>query len=168
MGVEAFLRRLIAIGEAAGAAAIGLIAVVIIYDVSARAAGYPTLWALEVSGYLMIAASVLAAGEVMRKGGHFEVRLFLDLLSPRLQRTIDRVVAIITAAFVVAVTVGCAQLVLQTHALGFKSPTLLQVPLVVPQSVLLAGLLLLSAAALLRAASQWRESTNGRRKKGAP
>ena len=89
----------------------------------------------------MVAASVLAAGEVMQKGGHFEVRLFLDKLAGRARSAIDRLVAAVTALFAIAITTGCVQLVLQTHALGFKSPTLLQVPLVIPQSVLLAGLI---------------------------
>lgn len=151
------LRKLIAIGEAVGVIAVGLISLVVVYDVTARAAGYPTLWALEVSGYLMIAASVLAAGEVMQKGGHFEVRLFLDMAPRPVQAAIDRLVGVISAAFVIAITLGCIQLVLQTNALGFRSPTLLQVPLVLPQSVLLLGLALLSAASVLRAVGQWRE-----------
>ena len=151
------LGGLIRLGEALGALAIGAITLVVIYDVLARAIGYPTLWALEVSGYLMIAASVLAAGEVMQKGGHFEVRLFLDMLPARAQSRIDRFVAIVTALFSVAVLIGCVQLVLQTHALGFRSPTLLQIPLIIPQGVLCAGLALLSLATVLRALKQWQE-----------
>jgi TRAP-type C4-dicarboxylate transport system permease small subunit len=161
------LRRFIAIGEAMGVLAIALITAVVVYDVIARAAGHPTLWALEVSGYLMVAASVLAAGEVMQKGGHFEVRLFLDMLPRPLQFAIDRLVAIVTAVFAACITAGCVQLVLQTHSLGFRSPTLLQVPLVVPQSVLLVGLALLSVAALLRAIAQWRESRTGNKGESA-
>ncbi len=151
------LGALIRWGEGLGALAIGAITLVVIYDVVARAIGYPTLWALEVSGYLMIAASVLAAGEVMQKGGHFEVRLILDMLPVRAQGLIDRFVAIVTALFCVAVMIGCIQLVLQTHALGFRSPTLLQIPLVIPQGVLCVGLGLLSLATVLRALKQWQE-----------
>jgi TRAP-type C4-dicarboxylate transport system permease small subunit len=154
------LHKLIAAGEALGVFSVALITAVVVYDVLARAAGYPTLWALEVSGYLMVAASVLAAGEVMRKGGHFEVRLFLDMLPQALRSAIDWVVALVTAVFAACVTVGCVQLVIQTHTLGFKSPTLLQVPLAVPQSVLLLGLTLLTVAALLRVIAQWREDPN--------
>ena len=143
--------RLIRLGERLGALAIGVITLVVLYDVMARATGYPTLWALEVSGYLMVAASVLAAGEVMQKGGHFEVRLLLDMLPRRRKRSIDSPGAIVTALFSVAVMIGCVQLVLQTHALGFRSPTLLQIPLIIPQGVLCAGLGLLSLATVLRA-----------------
>jgi TRAP-type C4-dicarboxylate transport system permease small subunit len=157
------LRKLIGVGEAAGVIAIALITAVVAYDIVARAVGHPTLWALEVSGYLMVAASVLAAGEVMQKGGHFEVRLFIDMFPSSLRSAIDRLVAIVTAVFAVCITAGCLQLVLQTHALGFRSPTLLEVPLVVPQSVLLLGLALLSVAALLRAVAQWRESRAGKK-----
>jgi TRAP-type C4-dicarboxylate transport system permease small subunit len=151
------MRRLIAIAEAAGVMALGLITVFVVYDVVARAAGHPTLWVLEVSGYLMVAASMLGAGEVMYRGGHFQVRLFADMLPHPLQAAFDRFIAVVTATFVIAITFGCVQLILETQALGFKSPTLLQVPLVVPQSVLCAGLAVLAAAAVLRVTWQRRE-----------
>jgi len=138
------LRRLIAWGEAVGALSTALIALVVVYDVAARAAGYPTLWALEISGYLMIGASVLAAGEVLRKGGHFEVRFVLLALPPRARQRIDAAVTVVSFAFVAAVTAGCLQLLAQTYEFGFRSPTLLHVPLVLPQGVLCLGLVLLS------------------------
>ena len=161
------MHRLIAIGEAGGGVAIGLIASIVVYDVLARAAGYPTLWALEVSGYLMVAASVLAAGEAMQKGGHFEVRMFVDMLPPAVRKNVDRLVSVVTAGFVIAITIGCIQLALQTSALGFKSPTLLQIPLVIPQSVLCTGLVLLSIAAVMRVIGQWQERENGASAEGA-
>lgn len=142
--------RLVAVGEALGAASIAAIALVVLYDVTARALGYPTLWALEVSGYLLVGASVLAAGEVLQKDGHFDVRLFVDLLPPRSRAWIDRAVLAASAVFVVAVAGGSISLVTQTYEFGFRSPTLLRVPLILPQSVLCAGLLLLSLAYLLR------------------
>lgn len=139
---------LVRLGEAAGAISIAVIAAIVLYDVIVRALGYPTLWALEFTAYVMVGASVLAAGEVLHKGGHFEVRLFVDLLPPRVQRVLDLAVALASTAFVIAVTFGVFQLLVQTHQLGFRSPTLYRVPLIIPQSVLALGFVLLSLAYL--------------------
>jgi TRAP-type C4-dicarboxylate transport system permease small subunit len=142
------LNGLVRLGEAAGAISIAVIAAIVLYDVIVRALGYPTLWALEFTAYVMVGASVLAAGEVLHKGGHFEVRLFVDLLPPRVQRMLDLAVALASAAFVIAVTFGVFQLLAQTHHFGFRSPTLYRVPLIIPQSVLALGFVLLSLAYL--------------------
>jgi TRAP-type C4-dicarboxylate transport system permease small subunit len=146
--VNLLLTGLIRLGEAAGALAIALIAAIVLYDVAVRALGYPTLWALEFTAYVMVGASVLAAGEVLHKGGHFEVRLFVDLLPPRAQRALDLLVALVSAGFVIAVTFGIFQLLAQTWQFGFRSPTLYRVPLIIPQSVLALGFVLLSLAYL--------------------
>jgi TRAP-type C4-dicarboxylate transport system permease small subunit len=146
--VNRLLAGLVRLGEAAGAISIAVIAAIVLYDVIVRALGYPTLWALEFTAYVMVGASVLAAGEVLHKGGHFEVRLFVDLLPLRVQRVLDLVVAFASAAFVIAVTFGIFQLLAQTHQFGFRSPTLYRVPLIIPQSVLALGFVLLSLAHL--------------------
>jgi TRAP-type C4-dicarboxylate transport system permease small subunit len=118
----------------------------VLYDVIVRALGYPTLWALEFNAYVMVGASVLAAGEVLHKGGHFEVRLFIDLLPVRIQKVLDLTVAVTSMVFVIAVTCGIFQLLAQTYQFGFRSPTLYRVPLIIPQSVLAVGFVLLSLA----------------------
>jgi TRAP-type C4-dicarboxylate transport system permease small subunit len=144
----ALLKGLIRLGEAAGAIAIAVIAAIVLYDVTARALGAPTLWALEFTGYVMVGAAVLAAGEVLHKDGHFDVRLFVDMLPARVQRVLDTAVAALSMLFIVAVTVGVFQLLAQTHQFGFRSPTLYRVPLIIPQSVLAIGFVLLSLAAI--------------------
>jgi TRAP-type C4-dicarboxylate transport system permease small subunit len=149
-GVTRPLNGLVRLGEAAGAIAIAVIAAIVLYDVTVRALGYPTLWALEFTAYVMVGASVLAAGEVLHKGGHFEVRLFVDLLPPRVQRIVDLAVALLSALFVIAVTFGIFQLLVQTWQFGFRSPTLYRVPLIIPQSVLAIGFVLLSLAYLAK------------------
>lgn len=144
------LRALVRSGEIIGAVGTWMIMLVVVYDVAVRALGHPTLWALEVSGYLMVAVSILAAGETLRRGGHFEVRLFVDLLPDGPRRVVDRFVDAVSAAFVLAMTYGGFQLVAQSYAFGFRSPTLLGVPLFIPHAVLAAGLTLLSIAYLGR------------------
>jgi TRAP-type C4-dicarboxylate transport system permease small subunit len=152
--VKRLLAGLIRLGEAAGAIAIAVIAAIVLYDVVVRALGYPTLWALEFTAYVMVGASVLAAGEVVHKGGHFEVRLFVDLLPPAVQKILDLAVAVLSMIFVIAVTWGVFQLLVQTHQFGFRSPTLYRVPLIIPQGVLAAGFVLLSLACVGKVAAE--------------
>lgn len=154
--------KAIAVGEALGALSIGGIAVVIVYDVAARALGYPALWSMEVSGYLMLAGSVLAAGAALGRGGHFAVRFLVDGLPPRAVRVIDLVADLAGLAFVAAMTWGCAVMMARSHALGMVSPTLLRVPVVWPQAVLLCGLGLLCLAWGLRIAGRFRRGAAGR------
>ena len=152
--MKRLLAGLIRLGEAAGAIAIAVIAAIVLYDVVVRALGYPTLWALEFTAYVMVGASVLAAGEVLHKGGHFEVRLFVDLLPPAVQKVLDLAVAVLSMIFVIAVTLGVFQLLAQTHQFGFRSPTLYRVPLIIPQSVLAVGFVLLSLAYVGKVAAE--------------
>lgn len=149
-------------GEALGAVAIGGIAAVIVYDVAARALGHPALWSMEVSGYLMLAGSVLASGAALRRGDHFAVRFLLDGLPPGVVRAIDLLADAAGLAFTAALIWGCGVMMARSHALGMVSPTLLRVPLVWPQAVLLGGLVLLLAAWGLRLAGRLRGESGGR------
>lgn len=153
------LSRFVRLGEIAGAASIAVIAAIVLYDIAARSLGHPTLWALEFTAYVMVAASVLAAGEVLKSNGHFDVRLFVDMLPEHWQRRLDAVVAVVSAGFVLAVTCGIFLLLQQTWSFGFRSPTLFRVPLIIPQSVLAAGFVLLSLAYVMKGVAALRAPT---------
>lgn len=129
-----------------GALSIAAIAALVDYDVAARALGYPLLWSLEVTGYLMIGASVLAAGETLKDNGHFQMRLVVEMLRPRIQAMIDVVANLVAVLFMAGVSYGCLAMMMHAHRLGMHSSTMLRVPLVYPQAVLLAGLVLLVLA----------------------
>lgn len=140
---------LVRAGDVTGAIAIAAIAVLVTYEVFARFAGSPTLWTMEVTSYLMIGAAVLAAGGVLLDDGHFRVRMLVDMLPAPVVRVLDAVNAVLTTAFVLAITFGAFAFLGQAISFGFRSPTLLKIPLYWPYSVLVAGLVLLSLACLL-------------------
>jgi len=139
-------RKLTGAGERLGALSIAAIAVIVVYDVIARKFGHPLLWSLEISGYLMIAASVLPAGEVLNEDGHFQLRLLVDLLPRHLESMIALLTDAIGSAFSAAITYGCILLIVQSHNLGIRSSTMLRVPLVYPQAILCAGFAILCVA----------------------
>lgn len=149
-------RLLTRLGECAGALAMWLVVAVVVYDVLARAAGHPTLWALEVSTYLLVAVSVLAAGETLHRDGHFQVTIIVDLLPDRVKSWLTVIVDALSCLFVAALAYGCVQLLGQTYAFGFRSPTLLHVPLIYPQGVFSVGIFLLLLAYLARLAGRIR------------
>lgn len=149
-----FLQLLIRGGEWASVLATWAITLIVTFDVVARFLGSPTLWAMEISGYLMLGAAVLAAGETLRRGGHFDVRLFVEMLPPRVQAWLDLFVDLVSTLLVIALTVGAFQLLSQSFRFGFTSPTVLHVPLVYPQAVFLLGIVLLVIAYLARLAER--------------
>ncbi len=148
----ALLHGLVAAGGYVGAAAMWAIAAVVAYDVVARFLGYPTLWALEVSSYLMIAVAILGAGDTLRHGGHFTVRVAVDALPMRVQLWLDFFVAVACTVFVGLFAYGAVELVTYSFQYGIRSPTLLQVPLIYPQGLIVIGAVLLVLAFALRVA----------------
>lgn len=141
---------LLRLGAVLGALSIWLIAVIVCYDVILRYLGRPTLWALEVATYLMLGSAILASGKAVVDQGHFAVRLLPDALPPRWRRPLDRAVLLLCAALMGFVTYGFWELAALSWRYGMTSPTLLQVPLVVPQAVLLLGGGLMLLGFLLR------------------
>ncbi len=160
--MTALLRLLVRSGEWLGALATWSIAAVVVYDVTARALGHPTLWALEISGYLMVAAAILAAGETLKRDGHFQVRIFVEMLPPRGRAVVDLFVDVVSMLLVGALLYGSVQLLGQSYAFGFTSPTMLHVPLIYPQAVLSLGLALLLLSYLARIAGRLRRLPQAR------
>ena len=148
----ALLRGLVALGGIVGAVAMWAITAVVTYDVIARFLGHPTLWALEVSSYLMIAVAILGAGDTLRHDGHFTVRVVVDALPPTAQRVLDLLVAVACAIFIGLFAWGAVELLDYSFQYEIRSPTLLQVPLIYPQGLVAIGALLLLLAFLLRIA----------------
>ena len=70
LGLVTYLIGLTRLGEATGALSIAVIAAIVLYDVIVRALGYPTLWALEFTAYVMVGASVLRSIELSVIGDH--------------------------------------------------------------------------------------------------
>lgn len=160
----ALLRGAVAIGGYVGSIAMWAITAVVAYDVTARSLGHPTLWALEVSSYLMIAVAILGAGDTLRHDGHFAVRVGVDMLPLRAQLWLDLLAAVACTIFVGLFAWGTIELFNYSFQYEIRSPTLLQVPLIYPQGLIVAGALLLALAFLLRIAELAAQLRRGGRK----
>ena len=133
---------------AVGALAFGVLPVIVTYDVIARYVfNAPTLWANEIAVYLVQAIVFLPMGLLVIDNSHVRVTLLTDRLSPWMQARLHRFSLVMTAVFAtVIVWLGWAY---TAHAWkqGQLSPTLLAVPLWIPNALIpLGGLLLLISA----------------------
>jgi TRAP-type C4-dicarboxylate transport system permease small subunit len=84
---------------ALAAASMPVMALAVTYEVVMRYVfNDPTIWAVDLSEYIMLYATFLAAPWLVREGGHIRIEALLSLLSPRNQHMLGVVAAIISAA----------------------------------------------------------------------
>jgi C4-dicarboxylate transporter, DctQ subunit len=142
------LDKLNGLGAVASTLVIWLLAMTVSYDVVLRAAGVPTLWASEVSIYLMIALAFLGAGTTYSVNGHFRMLAVRNLCGPKARGWLDLFSLLVTMAFAVGFTYGAWQLIEFSLMLDLKSSTILEVPMWVLQALLVLGGVLLVLATL--------------------
>lgn len=127
-------------GAFLAACALGLIAVSVIIEVVARSVFHrPTIWAVEISTYAIIAAGFLGAAFVLRRGRHLEIHLLTSRLPDPARRALGVVTDLAGAVFCVLVVVYGARFVNLTYIMGAVSVSELRVPLWIPQIVLPVG-----------------------------
>lgn len=156
MLLERTLRGLTQAGAAVAALCIWALTGIIGFDVLARATGNPTLWASEMSVYLMIAMGFMGAAHTFERDGHFRVGLVADRLPGRGSVWLDLAVTLVGLGFVALFAFGSIQLVMMLRSLGFRSSTLMQVPTWIPMAPVALGSVFLASAMLLRAMAVWR------------
>ncbi|KRS15523.1 TRAP transporter small permease [Roseovarius indicus] len=140
--------KLAAASAALTTAVMWALAALILYDVVMRTLNVPVLWAAEISVYAMIALAFLGAGATQNADGHFRVTFVRDLSPPRWRLAFDLVAAAMTLLLAVLFTLGAFYAVSFSYSLGFKTSTLLQIPVWILQSFVLLGGIFLSLAAL--------------------
>ena len=102
----------------------------------------------EFAGYFLAASSFLALAYTLTRGGHIRVNLLLTRL-PLTARLCAEVFSLALCAGVsVFVTFYMAKLCLESYEFGDLSPGIVPVPLWIPQSAVLLGLVIFSIALL--------------------
>lgn len=125
-----------------------ILTAIVFMDVVLRALGSPSLWASEVSVYLMLAVAFLGAGATQAVDGHFRVTFLRDLFGPGVRRGLDALAFGISTVFAVLFTIGSWKLASFSWMLDFRSPTMLQIPLWLLQGLMALGGVLLTLATL--------------------
>lgn len=135
--------NLLRVGAFLGSLATWLIGVIVCYDVLMRYWGQPTLWALEISTYLMIGAAVFASGLAIVNNDHFSVDIFPNSLARKKRRVLDFAINFSCMVLTAFVAYGFWKLTAISYRFELNSATLLHIPLMYPQGATLIGFALM-------------------------
>ena len=107
----------------------------------------------DISAFAMAAAGTWASAYALQVGGHVRIDLLLPYLPPPLRAALDQLAVALAGLFAALLALYAWELVAGSWRLGAHSISVLQAPLVIPQSLLAFGLTMLAvqAAALLLA-----------------
>ena len=130
------------------------------YDALARKAGHPTLWAFDISLYIMVALIYVGVADGIRTGTHFRVHILIERL-PRLAGLFEYVDLFFVFAFGMVLTLAAGGLVFTSYTTHLLSTTLLAVPLFIPQITLLIGGVTLTLEAVALAIRRLTEPHEG-------
>lgn len=156
----------LAMAGAACAAVLVLVSLAVVgYSVVMRyGLGTPVTWVDELTGFLVVGIVMLGAADALRRGDHISV----DLLTTRLHglpRRLANVWWMVAVLLVAAALIYSGEIMVRfSHEFEMYSEGYLELPMWIPQSVLLAGAVLLALMALGRIISL----LTGRENKSAP
>ncbi|NYT62965.1 TRAP transporter small permease [Alcaligenaceae bacterium] len=131
-----------------GIVALALLPLIVFYDVTARYLfNAPTIWATEISIYLLQLLVFLPMGLLLSENAHIRSTLLTDKLPPGIRHILH-----LLSLVLVALLAGCITWLgwkLTAHSWNYSqvSATLLAIPLWIPNALIpLGGLLLLVSA----------------------
>ncbi|WP_185961523.1 TRAP transporter small permease subunit [Telmatospirillum sp. J64-1] len=125
------------------ALALALIFLLVSFEVVTRSFfGFSVQFTWEYAGYLAGAVTFLAAGPALERGAHVRITLLLDHLSPRARDGLDIFATLVSAAIVGLLLYAFATMTLQSWRNGTVASTPMLTPLVIPQTVMLAGIVI--------------------------
>lgn len=131
-------------------------AFVIFYEIIARSVFHkPTVWAMEYSTYLLILAGFLGMAYTMRKEGHIFVDFLYSRFSTSVRRVLDTFTGILSLFAVYVCMTESTNYVMMSKDMGIVSPSLLRVPLWIPQTFMLIGFVLLFLEIVNRLLKIW-------------
>jgi TRAP-type C4-dicarboxylate transport system permease small subunit len=116
----------------------------------------PAAWVDELSGYLLVAAVMLAAADALLEGEHIAVDILTERLSARGRRwtLLGGLIAVALSALLLAVE--GVDMVGFSRKVGLMSNGYLEVPMWIPQLLVPTGSALMLAAAVIAFVAAWR------------
>jgi len=100
----------------------------------------------DFTGFFLAAASFLSLAWTLREGGHIRVTLVTGNLPRRVQRIVEVWCVSVAAAITLYFTWYTAKLTYDSYLYHDLSPGMIAVPIWIPQTAMLTGLLILSIA----------------------
>lgn len=149
-------------GYLAGATVFGLTVLIAVGVFSRRVLGSPLLAVDEVSGYLLLAIVFLGLAHTMKTGGHIRADVVLAHVPTGVRGGLELLATLLASLFALALLAGNWILVAEYYRRGTLSFKYLQIPLWIPASLLVVGVVLLLqqlVAQFLRQVSGGRRSS---------
>ena len=116
----------------------------IIVDITLRAAfNTSTLIAEEISGYLFVFVVYFGLAETLKKGRHVKVELITERIPHKVKMWLNPILAILALSSLGVVFWRTILMVCRSYSWGTRIPGPLDVPVYLPQSILVIGLFLL-------------------------
>lgn len=125
---------------------LGLSVVVSVETLARKLFNYSIQGADELGGYALAAGSVIAFSLALFGRNHIRVDVFHERFSKRLQAWLNVLSYVLMAVFAVLIAWVALKVVTDTLAYGSTAPTPWQTPLIWPQSVWYAGLVVFAIA----------------------
>lgn len=100
----------------------------------------------DFTGFFLAAASFLALAHTLRQGAHIRVTLLISHLPERLARVLEFWCILVAGAISIFFSWYTAILVKESYEFHDLSPGMIAIPLWIPQTAMLIGLIILSIA----------------------
>lgn len=130
-------------GYAAGITVFGLTALIAVGVFSRRVLASPLLAVDEVSGYLLLAIVFLGLAHTMKAGGHIRSDIVLAHVPAGVRGGLEVLATLLAFLFALALLAGSWALLAEYYGRGTLSFKYLQIPLWIPASLLVVGVILL-------------------------
>ena len=130
-----------------GAIFLALSVVVSVETLARKLFNYSIQGADELGGYALAAGSVIAFSLALVGRNHIRVDVFHERFPPRVQAAMNALSYVLLAVLAVLIAFVAFKVVQDTRAYGSTAPTPWQTPLIWPQSVWYAGLVIFALVA---------------------
>ena len=118
-----------------------LLALIIFYDVLMRYLfARPTIWALEISEYLLVYICFAGVTEAQRLRAHIKMRFFFNKFPEVMQLYLNLIFTLLTILFGFIIFLGAYDLAVSAFRLDAMSNTLLETPLFIPYALVPIGM----------------------------
>lgn len=131
---------------AAGIAAISvlLMVVLVFFSVVMRYIfGKPVIWVPDIPIYLLMLSAFVGAGYTLQRGSHISCDVLILRLQPRIRRILFLISAPFGVIFCLILAWQLWRLLVRAYERGEMSFSLLNIPMIYPYSLAVAGVLLL-------------------------
>jgi len=124
--------------------------VIVFYDVVMRYIfNSPTIWALEMSEYMLVFLGFIGAAEMQRQKANIKMDYLYVKFSPGMRRYIDVFSSLLMIIFSFLLLRASLKLTLTAYKYGSASNSLLETPLCIPYSIVAIGMFLLLSQGII-------------------